>query len=346
MTAQESADFESIGRRMRPRLIRLNRLRRVAGCLTVVVYSAVLCWMAGCLLVAFFGWQQLLPEQTPGTWKYVMAGFAVFCMLHFALMYSLTRLREREQGIMREAVGQMFPGAVYHAGRSVSRRVLSDSSLFEVFGGDGNPAWTTGYGCIDFRGDGRNTSVYDIGVTSDRQAGIMEHVPVLGALLMLYRSLIRPIFGTPVENSLHGFRGLFGVCAGRQSCRGRVILLPDRLEGRLGYLAHSIQAFRKKNGASHVVLEDPEFENLFAVYADDEVEARKILTPAVMRRITRLRQDFGRDLMMSFSGDMIYYAAPFYEGFLRPSRDSLNDKELFGQKFRQSAYLFRFFLYF
>ena len=36
---------------------------------------------------------------------------------------------------------------------------------------------------------------------------------------------------------------------------------------------------KEKYGAKFVHLEDPEFERHFAVYADDEVEARMVLTP-------------------------------------------------------------------
>ena len=32
-----------------------------------------------------------------------------------------------------------------------------------------------------------------------------------------------------------------------------------------------------------IKLEDPEFEKLFAVYGDDQIEARYILTPALMQ---------------------------------------------------------------
>ena len=329
-------DFEVLDRKLRHRLIRINRLKAVVRCLTVVVYSATLCWFVYCTLVAFFGWQ-FVTEQTADTWIYVMIGFGVFCVLHFSFVYCLTVLKDKEFRIMRDAIKQMFPEAACYANKKIPRRMVSDSGLFEVFRADVNPdAWTTCYGCIEFRGDGNNTLIYDIGVTSDKHARIMERIPVLGAVMMLYRSIVRPIFGTPVESAQHGFRGMFGSHANTHSCRGSVILLPDHLESKIGYLAHSIQSYRSKNGARHVMLEDPEFENLFAVYADDEVEARKILTPAMMRRITDLRKAFGKDLMISFSGEMLYYAVPIQGGFLRPSRESLKDRGIFEQIFHET----------
>ncbi|MCO7113693.1 DUF3137 domain-containing protein [Bacteroides uniformis] len=73
------------------------------------------------------------------------------------------------------------------------------------------------------------------------------------------------------------------------------MLLPDHLENKIGYLAQTIQGMKEKYGAKFVHLEDPEFERHFAVYADDEVEARMVLTPAMMRKLTALRKSFSRD---------------------------------------------------
>ena len=74
---------------------------------------------------------------------------------------------------------------------------------------------------------------------------------------------------------------------------------------------------RKRFNARLVKLEDPEFEHRFVVYADSEVAARMVLTPAMMRRMSELRDAMGRDLMFSFSKGNFYYVASMPEGFLR-----------------------------
>ena len=336
MSTQDTIHFDNLGNKMRPRLMRLNRLKRVIRCLTMIVYSATLCWFAYCFLITFSGGQMMF-EQTADTWIYVLAVFFTFLILNYSLSYSLTLLKEKEMGIMREAIRQMFPNATLRTNKSVPCRVLADSALFEVSddGDDNNPVWTTSYGCVEFRGDDHNTYVYDIGVTSDRQAGIMENIPMLGSLLMLYRSIVRPIFGTPIDSTLHSFRGMFGYCHLRRSFRGRVVLLPDHLENKIGYMAQTIQRIRQKYGTKFVHLEDPEFEDLFVVYADDEVEARMILTPAMMRKLTELRKSFSRDLMLSFNGNMFYYASSTPDGFLRPGRKSLSNEHLLEQLYHE-----------
>ncbi len=336
MTTRDMIDIKSLNREMCPRLVRISRLRILVRILTIIVYTVTLCWFAYCTFLSFFGWRiGYEPSGNSNTWVYFIGGFGVFCVLHFALMNSMTNLKDYEIRIMRKALRQMFPNATYSANSSVSYRMLKDSALFGLFNMEDNPIVATGYGCIKFQDEDHSTSIYDIGVTSDKADHAMYHLPVLGYLMILYRTMVRPIFGTTIESSQHSFRGMFGAYPGLGECKGNVILLPDHLEDKIGYFAHSIQSYKHKNGARHVILEDPEFENLFEVYADDEVEARKILTPAIMRRITKLRQSFGKDMMLSFSGNMCYYAVPIPNGFLRPSRKAVKDRELFKQIFQE-----------
>lgn len=134
-----------------------------------------------------------------------------------------------------------------------------------------------------------------------------------------------------VDSSMHSFRGMFGYCETDLSFRSGVVLVPDHLENKIGYLAHHIQKFNQQNKAKFMQLEDPEFEHYFAVYAEDEVEARRILTPLMMQRITALRRLSDRDLLLSFSGNRLFYAASTPDGFLRPGRKSLQDAKLLKQ---------------
>ena len=85
---------------------------------------------------------------------------------------------------------------------------------------------------------------------------------------------------------------------------------------------------KKRYNARFVHLEDPDFEKYFVVYADDEVTARMILTPAIMRQITRLRETFGHDMMFSFSKDTFYYAGMMPDGFLCLRKQALDNEYL------------------
>ncbi|AXG67928.1 hypothetical protein KORDIASMS9_00110 [Kordia sp. SMS9] len=57
-----------------------------------------------------------------------------------------------------------------------------------------------------------------------------------------------------------------------------------------------------------VRLEDPEFEDRFNVYSNDQVEARYILTPKMMQRIVDLEDRFDANMYLSFRGHHVYIA--------------------------------------
>ena len=156
----------------------------------------------------------------------------------------------------------------------------------------------------------------------------LELNSVAGYFVMLYRYVLRPLFASRYESSAHNFRGMFGWCRLERSFKGSTIILPDHLEQKVGYLAKNIQGLKKRYNARFVHLEDPDFEKYFVVYADDEVTARMILTPAIMRQITRLRETFGHDMMFSFSKDTFYYAGMMPDGFLCLRKQALDNEYL------------------
>lgn len=323
-------DFDTLGRKMCMDFAHINRIRRLVRVLTCVVYTAVVAWFAFCICTPFMG-TYIGDELSENLWIYMLGGFGAFWILHYVLMASLTALTDREHKVMRQILAELFPDASFLFNGAPTRQMLADSRLFDILGASELPVSHNGYGCVKFRQDDSELAVYDVGVTSDKASKIMCQIPGLGFLATVYRSIVRPIFGTRIESSMHSFRGMFGYHGTSLHGKGAVIILPDNLEDKIGYLAHGIQSFRRKNEANLVVLEDPKFESLFAVYANDEVEARKVLTPVMMRRITKLRLNFGKELMLSFNDDKVYYASATSDGFLRLGRKSLEDVRLLEQ---------------
>jgi hypothetical protein len=59
------------------------------------------------------------------------------------------------------------------------------------------------------------------------------------------------------------------------------------------YLFYTTNLKRKKE-LQRVVLENPEFERLYDVYGEDQVEARKLFTPRMQGALVRLREYLGR----------------------------------------------------
>lgn len=327
---QPTIDFKSLSCQMRKEFTRIGWLRKLVRFCICIVYSFSLIWFGFCIVGGFLV-DRSDYETSLVTGQYLLIGFAVFFVAHYVFMFSLKALSRQEDKTMRNIVACLFPTAKYAPTGSVDSCLLAHSRLFGTPKSNGNFINSTCYGLLDIPVGNQWMKLADVGVTSANRKDFSS----MNILEVLYMSLVRPIFGARVESTMHSFRGMFGYCRLQRSFRGYVMLLPDHLENKIGYLAQTVQGFKQKYGAKFVHLEDPEFEKLFVVYADDEVEARMVLTPAMMRKLTELRKSFRRDLMFSFNGDMFFYASDTPDGFLRPGRKSLKDERLLEQLYRE-----------
>ena len=298
----ETIDFKALEAELHDELVRVERWRRVVRVLGVAVYSLVFGWfmfvLFGGALLARLGWQDY-----GALTRTVVPVFIGLVVLSFALTRSLSAFRERETAAMRRAMQAMLPGVRFlpPSECEADNSLLTGSRLFTVSYGDPRLAMDC-YGEVE-AGSGGTLRVADVGVSYGWMNRWQYH-PVMGYVVMVYRHVLRP-------------RGMFGWCRTSRRYEGDILVLPDHLEDKAGYLAHHVQALQKRFHARLVRLEDPEFERRFVVYADSEVSARMLLTPAMMRRMTALRDAFGRDLMFSFSRGCLYYAASMPQGFLR-----------------------------
>jgi hypothetical protein len=113
------------------------------------------------------------------------------------------------------------------------------------------------------------------------------------------------------------FRGLYLRADFNKHFRSRAIVLPDRAEALAGELGRRLQALRAPVGEL-IRLEDPEFERLFAVYADDPVEVRYLLSAALMARIKDLRLRHGSAMRLSFAGSHLHVAIAMGRNLFEP----------------------------
>ncbi len=105
------------------------------------------------------------------------------------------------------------------------------------------------------------------------------------------------------------FKGLFVVADFNKELRGMTLVLPDVAENLLGRMGSRLQQVEGVlRHAERVQLEDPRFEKQFVVYADDQVESRYVLTPALMERLVEFKQKAGRPTYFSFAGPNVSIA--------------------------------------
>ncbi len=109
------------------------------------------------------------------------------------------------------------------------------------------------------------------------------------------------------ETYIH-FQGILVTLELARPLQGKTVVVPDRAQKQLGtYLGKKVQV-QGQGSLELVYLEDPVFEELYAVYGEDQIEARYVLTPLKMRRLVELRSRFGENISFSFDKGQIAIA--------------------------------------
>jgi hypothetical protein len=136
------------------------------------------------------------------------------------------------------------------------------------------------------------------------------------------------------------FKGVFMVADFNKDFHTRTVVLPDSTEGVFGsYLGGILQKLDFTRSGQLVKLESPDFEKAFAVYGEDQVEARYILTPALMERILALRESFGDGLALSFAGSKLFLAMPMGRNLFEVDGSSIESPGLLDRVFSDMSAL-------
>ena len=113
------------------------------------------------------------------------------------------------------------------------------------------------------------------------------------------------------------FKGLFVIADFNKNFQGTTVVLPDTAERLFGHLGKMLQSWNIMRGQL-IQLEDPEFEKLFAVYGDNQVEARYILSTSLMKRIVDFKKKSGRQIYLSFVGSKVFVAISYIRNLFEP----------------------------
>ncbi len=113
------------------------------------------------------------------------------------------------------------------------------------------------------------------------------------------------------------FKGLFFIADFNKHFKGRTVVLPDTAEKLFGQIGTMLQSMNKGRGKL-IKLEDPEFEKIFAVYGDDQIEARYILSTSLMSRMVEFKKRTKRKIYFSFIGSKVYVAVSYARDLFEP----------------------------
>ena len=114
------------------------------------------------------------------------------------------------------------------------------------------------------------------------------------------------------------FKGLLFVGDFNKHFHGATVVSPDIAERLLGRFGQKLQGMTFFSDLKLVKLEDPEFEKLFVVYSNDQIEARYILSTSLMERIVQFRNKTDKDISMSFVGSKVFVAIPHTKELFEP----------------------------
>ncbi|MEN3027644.1 MAG: DUF3137 domain-containing protein, partial [Aquificaceae bacterium] len=102
------------------------------------------------------------------------------------------------------------------------------------------------------------------------------------------------------------FKGVLFVAKFPKRARGVVLVYPD-----------TFRLFGTPANLERVKLEDPEFEEHFDVFSNDQIEARYILSLSLMRRMLDFVLKTGARVRFSFMGEYMFCAMDFGKNFFR-----------------------------
>ena len=105
------------------------------------------------------------------------------------------------------------------------------------------------------------------------------------------------------------FKGLFFVAKFPKNFERRIFILPHNFTNKI-----NLQQWRGKK----INLEDSEFNKIFCVYGDSQLESRYILSTNLMNRLVQFQKKAQRDVYISFIEGHVFIAIPYYHNLFEP----------------------------
>ena len=114
------------------------------------------------------------------------------------------------------------------------------------------------------------------------------------------------------------FHGLFLTADFNKDFHGVTRVLPNETWMKVANWALAAALRASGRPEERIRLESVEFDALFAVYSDDQVEARYILSPSLVEEIVAYRKKTGRRLRLSFVRSCVHLAIPYERDLFEP----------------------------
>ncbi|WP_373034524.1 DUF3137 domain-containing protein [Sulfurimonas sp.] len=115
------------------------------------------------------------------------------------------------------------------------------------------------------------------------------------------------------------FKGLFIVAEFNKNFHGKTVILPDTAQSTFGNLIGNWLQSNNFSRDELVKMDDNNFEKEFVVYSSDQIEARYILSHALMKKLLIFKDKSKRPVYISFIGNHIHMAVYYDKDLFEPS---------------------------
>ena len=115
------------------------------------------------------------------------------------------------------------------------------------------------------------------------------------------------------------FKGLFIVAEFNKNFHGKTLVLPDVAQSTFGDLIGNWLQSNNFSRDELVKMDDTEFEKEFVVYSSDQIEARYILSHALMKKLLLFKNKSEHPIYISFIGNHIHMAIYYNKDLFEPS---------------------------
>jgi hypothetical protein len=250
--------------------------------------------------------QILSSLSKPHTQIYFVLGLmALIYISSFYFGRVFQKFKTEESRTMAEMIQRLFPSLEFTQGAVAPKEEIQHSKLF---------AWVRKESAIISFGQLRHKSktsefnLADIGILeknlSKTATDSLLQIPILNMLLIIYQYIFKNIFGSePKDNLDYSFRGMFCWLKFQKKLVGHTVVIPRNQITKIDRWS----SFKFRN-EEEIHLEDPRFTKEFFVYGTDQVEARFVISTALMERITALKSKFNRPIFISFQNRQMYLA--------------------------------------
>jgi hypothetical protein len=203
--------------------------------------------------------------------------------------------------IIREIFSQINPGLEYAPMEYVYQNDFTQSQLFSS-------------SITDYKGEDLVQGVIKPSEAEQKQGN-------LGETMLKFSEICaqKTTRSSKHRHTITIFRGLFFIADFNKKLRGTTLVKPDTAENLLGRLGTFLQEVNPIERGELVQLENPEFEEHFVVYSDDQQEARYILSSQIMERIVEFKHKTQQAVYMSFRKGKVYVALSGSKDRFEPS---------------------------